>query len=235
MTKFLAVAIILGLSRGGMCQNLVRNGGFEEISKCPTEPGQLHLAAYWRAAYGTPDLFNSCNPGYFGIPNNFVGSAYAAEGSGYCGMYLITRVNGNKKKYDYFDNERISQKLAVPLIPNTGYAFSMKIFVADSTKLLYNKVYVIFYRSASGVLGRKKTINSQYKELVFDEKIRDWVSVEGSFVASKRWDSIMIMLPREFLSKGEYRKITRRIRAGFIPSTFYIYIDDIVLQKTPIK
>jgi type IX secretion system substrate protein len=47
-------------------QNLVPNPGFDDISGCPDEPGQIHLATPWVSANnGTPDAYNACSTNDF--------------------------------------------------------------------------------------------------------------------------------------------------------------------------
>jgi len=68
-------------------QNLVANGSFEQFTNCPTGDGQLGNAVPWNSARGTCDLYNNCNNGNYGVPNNQIGYQNARTGNGYAGFF----------------------------------------------------------------------------------------------------------------------------------------------------
>ncbi|MCO6500736.1 MAG: OmpA family protein, partial [Vicingus serpentipes] len=75
-------------------QNIVNNGSFEDISLCPDNQGQISRANYWNTANSnTPDLYNSCNGGSYGVPTNFFGYKEAKTGNGYAGIYTYLQVD----------------------------------------------------------------------------------------------------------------------------------------------
>lgn len=88
MNARVAMLVVL-LAQSAWCgaQNLVPNGSFEEYTECPQFAQQLTFAPPWSVLFGTPDYFNACcTTSYVGVPQNFAGSTYAAEGNAYLGL-----------------------------------------------------------------------------------------------------------------------------------------------------
>jgi gliding motility-associated-like protein len=120
MKKRLTILFIC-FSLGINAQNLVPNCSFENISSCPSAPGQINKAIPWFSANtSTPDLLNECYniaPIYgVDVPQNIWGYQFAHTGIGYA----------NITTYDSFypigDREYISVKLDIPLIAGRKYA-----------------------------------------------------------------------------------------------------------------
>lgn len=100
-------------------QNLIPNGGFEDMKKCPKALGQLDRVAFWSSPNtGTPDYFNKCFVKNFetvGVPNNFFGTRDAFEGAGYAGILC-----GNQEK------EFLQINLAEPLVAGRAYCLRFR-------------------------------------------------------------------------------------------------------------
>ncbi len=103
-------------------QNLIPNGGFEEIKRCPKSLGQLDRTAFWSSPNtGTPDYFNKCFVKNFetvGVPNNFFGTRDAFEGNGYAGILC-----GNQEK------EFLQINLLEPLVAGRSYCLRFRAAV----------------------------------------------------------------------------------------------------------
>lgn len=97
-------------------QNLVYNGGFEELTQCPDNPGQIEYAYPWYNPSGSdPDVFNKCatNPD-IQVPNF------------YSGTFQNSRTGFGMMGINVWDNfflirESIQQKIKKNLELNTTY------------------------------------------------------------------------------------------------------------------
>lgn len=111
-------------------QNLVPNGGFEQLSGCPSGTGEISLAPPWSSAGAPADLFNSChvnslpsNCSNVSVPLNFAGSAPAQAGSSYAGIYTLKNVP-NERTY-------LTVPLTSPL--NAGQLYRVAAFFRKSS------------------------------------------------------------------------------------------------------
>lgn len=85
-------------------QELVPNGGFEEVLQCPSDHSQLDRTAFWfdPSVNGTPDYFNACaTNAWFSTPQNVVGFQAPVDGESYAGIYLYegSQVLNNWREY----------------------------------------------------------------------------------------------------------------------------------------
>ncbi len=71
-------------------QNLVPNGGFEEVLECPDFQSQLDRTAHWfdPSEMGTPDYYHACGDPWYSVPDNTVGFQEPVDGQAYVGMFL---------------------------------------------------------------------------------------------------------------------------------------------------
>jgi gliding motility-associated-like protein len=83
--------------------NLVPNSGFEDTISCPNNYGQITRATFWQnSTAGSPDYFNSCNAGFWGVPSNYLGNQNARTGNGYAlvvAYCLCTGVSTSAREY----------------------------------------------------------------------------------------------------------------------------------------
>jgi len=163
-------------------QNLIRNGGFEKFYTCPdnyTAEYTKRFLPYWAMpTKGTPDYFNRCSREMVGVPQNFMGSIFPAEGDGFVGLVLldtpdvkeeidyrdyvhsgplapVTITNANIKKPDTKRKvkpinyrEYIQTQLITPLQPNQLYRISFKYALAQHSTFLSNKLGIAFTEKA---------------------------------------------------------------------------------------
>ncbi|HEY3385718.1 MAG TPA: hypothetical protein VGK46_04350, partial [Saprospiraceae bacterium] len=111
-------------------QNLVPNPSFEDIAHCPGNPGGIcypqSVAFPWSCGNdGTSDLFNSCNPSTFGVPENGFGTQPARSGDGYAGMFGKLGTTGDGREYCLVP-------LYEPLIADNWYSVTFFISLADN-------------------------------------------------------------------------------------------------------
>ena len=117
--KGLILTIFFLVSSTLLSQNLIQNGGFEQMKRCPKALGQIDRTAYWLSPNtGTPDYFNACftkNYSGVGIPNNYFGTMSAFEGSAYAGILK------GKQEQEY-----LQIPLNEPLVIGRKYCFRFR-------------------------------------------------------------------------------------------------------------
>ena len=118
------------MSLGALSQtNLVKNGGFDTLSACPSGLSQIPQS-YWEfpaGHTGSSDLFNSCaTNGSVGVPSNFrANNCPAFNGAGYAGGYGY--IDGNTYR------EYVCDTLISPLIAGRQYVVSFMWRLADQS------------------------------------------------------------------------------------------------------
>ena len=135
MIKKISILFILGfaplLLRG---QNLITNGGFENITTCPNMQNSeaVSYCTYWYStSKNTPDYFNACagsNNNVAGVPNNFLCYQYAKTGNGYAGGMLY-----------FFNREYLTNHLIDTLEQGTTYCL---IFYANLSNKNFNAIAI---------------------------------------------------------------------------------------------
>ena len=115
------LSIILSLlALKAIPQTLIPNPSFEDLTRCPSDLGQLSKASPWSSpTTATPDLFNAC---YFkptrtlvSVPNNIMDFRAALDGKGYAGI-----------RYSLEETEYIQVKLDAPLIQGHRYVIRFR-------------------------------------------------------------------------------------------------------------
>ncbi|MDD2635117.1 MAG: OmpA family protein [Bacteroidales bacterium] len=132
----LVFLLMFVLARG---QNLVPNNSFEDAWSCPTSFSELTIAKPFPQWYnpnkGTPDHLHICSPGDAGVPENFAGKIYPAEGVAYAGIILREVFYDTTKIVKGVSREYIQTKLTQSLKPEKLYC--VKLFYVNSSKSLY--------------------------------------------------------------------------------------------------
>lgn len=179
MRNFLNTISLLFLScLAASGQNLIRNAGFENYYTCPDNYTVEHTKRFipdWvMPTKGTPDYFNRCSKEMVGVPQNFMGSIFPAEGNGFVGLVLldtpdvkeeidfrdyvhsgplapVTITNANIKKPDTKRRvkpinyrEYLQTHLITPLQPNQLYRISFKYALAQHSTFVSNRLGIVF-------------------------------------------------------------------------------------------
>jgi hypothetical protein len=109
-------------------QNLVPNGGFEEVIDCPDWQSQLDRTAFWfdPSEGGTPDYYHACaTNAWYATPGSTVGFQETVDGQAYAGIFLwIEDVLTNWREY-------LEVGLASPLVQGQCYRLSLRANLAD--------------------------------------------------------------------------------------------------------
>ena len=83
----------------------------------------------------TPDHLHACSVGDAGVPFNFAGFMFPAEGSAYAGIILRETFDDSLKVYDGVSREYIQAKLIAPLQKDKLYC--VKLSYANSSKSVF--------------------------------------------------------------------------------------------------
>lgn len=176
-------------------QNLVPNPSFEEYLLCPDDLNQVNRATGWQSYGNTPDYFNACDTfadPLMGVPFNFSGWQFAAEGEAYCGLISWLGDNQNYR-------EMIGCELLAPLDSGVTYYVSMKL----NFPVRYYADYC--WNTAIKNMGIRFT-NIQYSEITphptdnfchvcADEFITDtsnWVKICKSFIPNQSYQYMVV-------------------------------------------
>lgn len=161
MRTFLLLVAVLGGTAAALAQNLVRNGSFEEFYFCPdgftTNYQKRFLPGWIMPTKGTPDYFNRCSKESVGVPQNFMGSIFPADGDGFIGIVLLDTPKA-KDEIDYsryFHAQPVSPvnitNLKKPkLLPQKAKSVNYREYVQTTlrTPLQRNMLYRVGFRFA---------------------------------------------------------------------------------------
>jgi outer membrane protein OmpA-like peptidoglycan-associated protein len=120
-------------------QNFVPNQGFEDAWSCPysfvTLPVAKPYPQWINPNKGTPDQLHVCSTFDAGVPENFAGNMYPAEGAAYAGIILREVFYDTTRIIRGVSREYIQTKLIQPLERDKLYC--VKLFYANSSKSSY--------------------------------------------------------------------------------------------------
>lgn len=217
--------------------SLVRNGGFEQLSKEPNTFDQLSRAEGWGdVTIGLTDLFSkSASVKTVGIPDNFYGRMEPKEGAHYAGFFAWK--DDQRRDYDGDPadpfmpgwnaySEYPWTTLAAPLKEGHTYEISFYVALAGNSD-----------RAVAGIGAYFSTVELKYNNRMFlkerpqvvedgilDER-GEWVEVKGKFKADGG---------ERFLVIGTFPTAifeTKRIIEGTDNQFAYYYLDHIVVKE----
>lgn len=167
-------------------------------------------------------MFNSCNTDTLkGIPKNFVGYQYPANGNGYAGLMTDDAHSGWREYY--------AVRLANLLIPGVKYYVSIKISLAECSNYACNNFGIgfavdSFWKTsllAGDSLSHYLKINSS---LIITDTI-NWTSISGSFVSDSAYKFVVI---GNFLDFATTDTILNNNSCLYKKA--YYYIDDVCVS-----
>ncbi|MFT4526343.1 MAG: hypothetical protein ACI85F_002515 [Bacteroidia bacterium] len=174
---FIVVTVLQGYFI--QAQNIVYNGGFEEIYEicCDSANGQM-CATPWSASAGSPDHFRGCGEGSHSIPQNILGHQFAHNGSAYAGFVTIALPT--------FANTREipAQIMKYDLTAGEEYYFECWVSPADHYRRICHNIGVTF--TLGGELLDCEVDCPVYLENDSSNPIDNkeiWTKVSGTFVA----------------------------------------------------
>jgi OOP family OmpA-OmpF porin len=225
-------------------ENLIRNGSFEELSRCP-DGNYTFPAKYWSVLYGTPDLFASCvrSSGALAVPANFEGTRSTFTGYNYAGIVVLFAGDRLREKQRYRVTEAIYTRTIKTLKAGRRYKISFAISLADSADFCTDSLYCSL--SDKGPVAAKAVKNTLGKWEKFEKSDQYgcslnfsckgcWNMVEVAFVAKSGYNYLSIGLPRAKYSKIQYlQDVAKPIRtlstSKWAQLSAYYYLDNIQL------
>ncbi|MEO5584775.1 MAG: hypothetical protein ABIQ75_04905 [Flavobacteriales bacterium] len=218
-------------------ENLVQNGGFEQLNKEPNTFDQLTRAEGWNdVTIGLADLFSkSASVKTVGIADNFYGHMEPKEGAHYAGFFAWK----DDKRYDFQGDAEDPFKpgwnayseypwttLSSPLKEGHTYEVSFHVALAGNSD-----------RAVAGIGAFFSTVELKYNNRMFLkerpqavedeilEKKGEWVEVKGRFKADGG---------ERYLILGTFPTAifeTKRIIEGLDNQFAYYYLDHIVVKE----
>lgn len=180
---YILSTVILGIAINfGYAQNLVPNYSFEDTIQCPYIPGQINFTTYWTDPTNTnTTLYNSCNNGFVGVPDNANGGhQYARTGNAYAG--IGTYGQGTDWR-DYLQVKLISK-----LIANKKYCVEFYVSLFDTQTVACNDIGLYF--SDTAITGPSISVLNVIPQISNDiilNPLTDklgWTKVSGNFIAN---------------------------------------------------
>ncbi|MBX7129803.1 MAG: T9SS type A sorting domain-containing protein [Flavobacteriales bacterium] len=229
--------IVFFMTDGIACsQNLVPNGGFEELNDCPNNGGQLQKTTHWfRGGVSSPDLFNICDGmDTCGVPRNIFGYQFPASGDGYCGMWAFS----NASLPGYGTHEIIGVRLSLPLTPGQTYWASFRISWTSSFPS--PEIRTRYATDKMGVLMRMDSVFEVwdwqpwpdhahiFTEAVISDSL-GWTQISGQFNADSAYSFLYL---GNFFGDDQTEAIL--VDPDGNTDISYYYVDDVCLSTDPL-
>jgi len=218
-------------------QNLVPNGGFEDMKNCPEtfKFSSIEAASDWENVpyvdqrgnefQHTPDFYHQCARGPYGTKNNKYGDSEPASGKGYGGFIALNNDRFGRPEY-------LITPLKQNLIAGYKYKVSLKVRLAQRSKYDMDRLSVLVlegnnfkrYDPEALILNREGNRTSDGE---FFSEFVDWISLNACFTAKGGEDHLII---GNFMKIDEYRRKAnpRKYERDKFPY-IYFYVDDVEL------
>jgi hypothetical protein len=153
---------------------MIQNGSFEVLDSCPPDTdvpnfSTIQYATGWNDALGdnvnfnnsSPDLFNTCNAGIYGVPGNFYGYQFAYNGDSYAGIIIDANSIGASWR-DFIQNE-----LVAPIIKGCKYKISFHFSYSSKSSYKTDGLQFFFSKNELTIPNDGAILNGTY--FTFDE------------------------------------------------------------------
>jgi hypothetical protein len=234
-------ALLLSLALLAPClhaQNLVPNWSFEEISECPTELGQVELAAGWLIFRGgaSCDLFHICGTSpWASVPGNFFGHQGPASGNAYAGAVFYSA----SEPWPYVFREYFGIELGQPLIIGQQYHTTFKVCRAPEDKSPASPGGLRYACNNLGLLFSTEYFYQYdlepapgYAHVRAEQVVEDslnWTLISGSFIADSAYRYVVV---GNFFNDEETDAIVAN-PDGYWNLAYY-YVDDVCVSPDPL-
>jgi outer membrane protein OmpA-like peptidoglycan-associated protein len=205
-------------------QNLVRDGGFEDYTRCPLslsgQPSDLKLKNWYTSNKGTTDYFNSCckKEQSVSTPYNQVGNQVPRNGDGYIG--LVCKKMGNYSEY-------IQTEFTNTMINNEEYYIEFWVSLAESST--YAKEGLGAFISEKIINENSSSVLNFRPQIIEKEAISDtseWVKISGTYRAKGNEKYIII----GNFNKGSKYFIKTEFNIFPFTNGAYYFIDDVLVE-----
>lgn len=212
-------------------QNLIPNPGFDTLTNCPFQVGQIAFAKPWTtASNGTPDIYNNCTTiTFFNVPfaGRFIDSYQLPKsGAGFAGIGVYTNVNFTNGNSEYMETPltALLQKgkiyylefyVSPDVTPISHWGFTDAVGLALSDTFYYKDLGPTEALPLNPVIENRSTVISD---------TAGWTHISGCYTArgGERYAII-----------GNFRS-TQETQVEFVNPTYpfnsYFYIEDVLIQ-----
>jgi OmpA-OmpF porin, OOP family len=214
--------------------NLVRNGDFSEIHRCPgahNEGRSRQVAPGWVSpSRGTPDLYHTCSQREAGVPSNWAGHASPKAGKGYAGLYMWWDKTSEYREY-------LQTELLESLVAGQEYEVSYYIRLANYCRYAIDRMGMSLTTQADHWMHDKRYPDTDWQQVVFPSALsvgsEEWVRVEWTYVARGG---------EKFLTIGNFatnqdtraQRLTHRTNVHkMLEQSAYYFVDGVEVKALP--
>jgi outer membrane protein OmpA-like peptidoglycan-associated protein len=223
MTKIGGIACSILLTTGLFAQqNLVNNGGFEDVKGKVKRPGSIAMANGWTSATGVKaDLFVDTKEPGFSTPDNLYGTENAKDGANYAGIVAFSY--GDKMPRTY-----LQTRLTTPLKKGQKYCISYHVSLAEGSKYAVNQLGFHFSKKEYETDSKASLIeDAQYKDAKIHNALFGWDKICDTYMAEGNEKFLVL---GNFNSnediKQEKNRPTKGLKVEQLIAAYY-YIDDV--------
>lgn len=207
-------------------QNLVPNGGFENLYNCPIGADLYNAIDWFSPSLGTPDVYNSCASlsSNISTPINGYGFQNPKDGNGYAGFvpYSFNATSINYREY-------LGVKLKEKLIKSTLYKVGFYVSLANNSPIAINNIgFSLFndstFFSTAGVIN----LNEAHSDLIIQKDTSDWALIESYYVSKGNENYL-------YIGNFKYDLQTDTFHINTSLSEVYYYIDEVSVTKIDLK
>jgi hypothetical protein len=179
LAPFLFTALAVVCPSALDAQELIVNGGLENMKRCPTGPSvkRLKVDGKVKSAQRDPDLYAACSEA-FGVPHNWSGHQEAWECEAYAGLVLTSDMPNECGMREY-----IQFPLAAPLENGRRYRLSFRVSPSEHSGYVTDRIAAQFSavdHSAKGVpaaLRERADVENPLGRMLNDTS--GWTTVTG--------------------------------------------------------
>jgi len=203
-------------------QNLVNNGGFEDVKGKVKRSGSIAMANGWTSATGVKaDLFVDTKELGFSTPDNLYGTENANDGSNYAGIVAFSY--GDKIPRTY-----LQTRLTSPLKKGQKYCVSYHVSLAEGSKYAVNQLGVLFSKKEFETDSKASLIEgAQYKSDEVHNALFGWDKICDIYLADGN-EKFLIL--GNFNSnediKQEKNRPTKGLKVEQLIAAYY-YVDEV--------
>jgi gliding motility-associated-like protein len=238
MYKCIIIGLFLLPFFGRAQENLIQNGGFEEIDTGPpTSNFNFDRVYHWDRIL-SPDVFSgfqACPTTYpLGVPCNATGYAMPFQDSSYAGV-ATERTDTSITDF-FYHGEYITQKLKKKLRRGAEYRFSFQTIQSDTSEGYFENAFVLFSKEDLSTMLQWQfniLIRKQSQYFPFTTDTLNWQKAEYTFTAGGGEQYILFGILDSAKYFIPYRLPLPPFLGPVLQVTTYYYIDDVRLVELP--
>lgn len=212
-----------------VAQNLVPNGGFENMYFCPYRyqfrPENFGPVDWSSATKGTPDHYSSCTVGEFSVPKNWAGVSKAKEGRSYVGIY------GGECATQTRYREYLQCELKEPLRQGEEYTLEFHFRLSSYSMCAIDRMGAALSREKI-FEDHDKTLSLPHQQIILDTTTLNYSWTKASFKITAQGNERFLIIGN--FSPAEHTNFVpitnQELRDPQLEGVAYYYIDDVSLN-----